>query len=171
MSITFYGKWSLKVLSTSAFFMERAHIRGSNASDGVILGVAGQGIAEIDGTAWTVDMEWSSDGGANWHPSRMRRLPLIAPGEGLYITLGADDNTPEAGDNDYNDLVIHLVYLNRKVNPLGPDEPPYHFTLPPGSFWPPREPGGGGGSTDQSCCCCCGSGGKRSRLTRGCGRR
>ncbi len=83
MSIIFYGSWSLTVLSSSAVDLERAVIAGSVASDGILNGVAGNTIPRIDGVAWTMDMQWSSDGGSSWYPSRIRRLPASSPTDGL----------------------------------------------------------------------------------------
>jgi hypothetical protein len=152
-SVTFYGKWSLVVLAKNAVFQERVRIAGSLASDGPIAGVAGTSVAAIDGNAWQAFMEWSSDGGATWHPSRIHRLPGVTPTAGLIVTLNADDNTPALGDGDFNDLIVQLTYLNRQVNPLGPSLPPYSFTLPPGAFRP-RPPGGVHGG-DRGCECTC----------------
>jgi hypothetical protein len=141
MPVTFYGKWSLLVTGKNAAFQERLRISGSAGSDGIVAGAVGQGVAAIDGGAWDADMEWSSDG-VNWFPSRVHRIPGVTAADGLIVTLRADDNTPELGDGDFNDLVVELVYLNREVNPLGPGAPPYSYTVPPDSFWPQR-PGRG----------------------------
>jgi hypothetical protein len=167
VSVFFYGSWSLLVLSKEASFEERASISGSAASDGIVAGVEGDAIANIDGDAWTVELEWSSDGGASWHPSRIRRTPQVVAGKGLVVTLGADDNTPELGDGDFNDLVLEFVYLNAVVNPPGVGARPYEFTAPAEWFWPkrpsPAEKGGDGG-----CCCSCRCGGHGS-ATCSCG--
>jgi hypothetical protein len=114
-----------------------------------VAGVVGESVAAIDGSVWDAYMEWSSDGGANWFPSRIHRTPGVTPANGLIVTLNADDNTPTLGDGDFNDLIVQFTYLNRQVNPIGPAQPPYSFTLPPTSFWPPR-PGNG----DSGSCCC-----------------
>lgn len=157
MSITFYGSWSLTVVSKEAAFEERATIAGSLASDGVVAGVPGVSVAEIEGEEWTVEMEWSSDGGVNWYPSRIRRAPAVVPGSGLVVTLRADDNTPQLGDGDFNDLVIALTYLNQEVNPPGPQKPPYEFTMGKEAFLPKRPRAGreacGCGCHSRSCGC------------------
>lgn len=153
MPITFYGKWSLLVIAKNAAFDERVSIAGSAGSDGPVAGVAGQTVAAIDGTAWQADMEWSSDGGASWYPSRIRRIPGVTAADGLIVTLYADDNTPDQGDGDFNDLIVQFIYLNRQVNPVGPGVPPYSFTLPQTSFWPQR--GGGGKPSPCGCECIC----------------
>jgi len=161
MSVTFYGKWSLKVIAKNADFGERVRIAGSAASDGIVAGIAGQSVAAIDGSAWQADMQWSSDG-ANWFPSRIRRIPTVTTAEGLIVTLFADDNTPEIGDGDFNDLIVQFTYLNRDVNPSAPAAPPYSFTVPPGSVRPqrpPHEPG----HCNCVCTCCRGT-----RTKRGC---
>jgi hypothetical protein len=154
VSIPFYGSWSLNVLSKEALFEERATIIGSQNSDGVVPGVPGNSVASIEGDAWEIEMEWSSDGGANWYPSRIHRLPGVVPGKGLIVTLAADDNTPQLADGDFNDLILELVYLNPVVNPPGGGLKPYEFTAPEGSYLPkplrPPEKNAGG------CCCACG---------------
>jgi hypothetical protein len=155
MSVTFYGDWSLVIVSKNAAFDERVRIAGSAGSDGVVNGVTGQAVASIDGTSWQAFMEWSSDGGANWYPSRIRRIPSVTSADGLIVTLYADDNTPDKGDGDYNDLIAQFVCLNRKVNPLGPGVSPYSFTVPKGSFWPPRGSGKLPGSCGCECVCTC----------------
>lgn len=151
MPVAFYGKWSLVIVSKDADFQERVRIVGSSGSDGVINGVAGQGVASIDGASWQAFMEWSSDGGTNWFPSRMRRTPSVTAADGLIVTLGADDNTQELGDGDFNDLVAQFVYLNREINPVGPGPSSYSFTAPATSFWPARP----GGKPVCSCQCVC----------------
>jgi hypothetical protein len=133
-NVTFYGKWSLTVIGVHAAFQERVRIAGSEGSDGPVAGVVGDTIAAINGTVWEAFMEWSSDGGANWFPSRIHRTPGVTPADGLIVTLNADDNTPALGDGDFNDLIVQFTYLNREINPVGP--PPYSFTLPPSSFRP-----------------------------------
>ena len=136
MPVTFYGKWSLNVVAKNAAFQERVRIAGSAGSDGVVAGIAGQGIAAIDGSAWEAIMEWSSDG-TNWFPSRVHRIPGVTATEGLIVTLYADDNTEALGDGDFNDLIVQFVYLNPVVNPVG-GTPPFSYTMPQSSFWPPR---------------------------------
>ena len=129
MAITFFGPWSLRVLSKGASFEERVTIRGSENSDGSFPGTPGMAIAEIRGAEWTVEMEWRG-GGVTWHPSAIRRTDEVTQADGLVVTLGADDNLPALRDNDFNDLVIFLKYLDPKVNP--PPSPNwYDFTLDP----------------------------------------
>jgi hypothetical protein len=150
--VTFYGKWSLTVISKSASFQERVRISGSLASDGPVAGIAGQQVAAIDGASWDAYMEWSSDNGVTWYPSRIHRLPGVTPQNGFVVQLRADDNFPNLADNDFNDLVVQFIYLNPQVNPAPDYPPPFSFTLPAGSFYPqspaPKEP--------EHCCCCCG---------------
>lgn len=154
MPVTFYGSWSLVVIGKNAAFEERVRIAGSTGSDGPVAGVVGQSVAEIDGASWQADMEWSSDGGANWYPSRVHRIPGVTSADGLIVTLYADDNTPEKGDGDFNDLIVQFVYLNRQVNPVG-TVPPYSYTLPPSSFWPGRGGNRGSGRCRCECVCTC----------------
>lgn len=164
MAVSFYGSWSLVVLTKEAAFEERARITGSNGSDGFIAGVPGDE-SHVDGEAWQVEMEWSSDGGASWHPSRVRRVPSIVPGKGLVLMLRADDNTEQLGDGDFNDLVLECLYLNEVVNPPGVGAKPYELTTPEDSLWPkrpspPKETCPGG------CCCPCHS--DQHRTATGC---
>jgi hypothetical protein len=129
MAITFFGPWSLRVLSKDAAFEERVTIRGSQNSDGSFPGIPGTTIAAIQGAEWTVEMEWSSDGGVTWNPSAIRRTDEVTQADGLVVTLGADDNVPERRDSDFNDLVVFLKCLDPKVNPP-PNPDWYDFTLP-----------------------------------------
>ncbi len=153
-SVAFYGKWSLIVTGLNASFAERVRIAGSLASDGAVAGKVGTTVAAIDGSSWQAFMEWSSDGGATWHPSRIHRNPGVNPTDGFIINLNADDNTPALGDGDFNDLVVQFKYLNPEINPPAPVPPPYGFTVPPASFRPPP-PGGGLGLPRCSCECVC----------------
>jgi hypothetical protein len=127
---TFFGNWSLLILSKDAAFAERVTIAGSDNSDGSIDGVAGQTLAEIRGDEWTAEMEWSSDGGVTWHPSAIRRTMSVTDTDGVIVTLGADDNEPAARDGDFNDLVSVFAYLDPEVNPPGPVGGGFDFTIP-----------------------------------------
>jgi hypothetical protein len=155
MTVPFYGSWSLLVVEKEAAFEERASILGPPGVNQILAGVVGDGVARVgaDGDVWGIEMEWSSDGGANWYPSRVRRTPSVVPGKGLIVTLFADDNTPQLADGDFNDLIIECVYLNPVINPPGVGTRPPELTAPPGSYLPkpPRMPTKGGGQ----CCCTC----------------
>jgi hypothetical protein len=130
MAETFFGPWSLRVVSKDASFEERVTIQGSQNSNGSFPGTPGTTIAEIRGAEWTLEMEWSSDGGATWHPSDIRRTHEVTQADGLVVTLGADDNQPALRDHDFNDLVISLKYLDKRVNPP-PNPSWYDFTIYP----------------------------------------
>jgi hypothetical protein len=144
MPITFYGKWSLDVIGNVGEFDQRVRIMGSVASDGSVSGAVGTRVAEIDGDGWNVFLERSSDGGVTWLPNVVQRIPSVTPKDGLIITLFGDDAIVPPQDSD---VTVQFVYLNQQVNPPGPTQPPYSFTLPPGQFWPKRPP--------EPCPCCC----------------
>jgi hypothetical protein len=176
MPNTFYGKWSLKVsavndkvVGVSGTVQERIRIAGSQGSDGPIAGVVGNGIAAIDGTAWEVYMEWSNDGGATWSSNLVQRTPSVTPSDGLIVTLYAwqdlllgpvPGTTPPEGFN----LVAQFVYLNRQVNPLGPNQPVHSFTLPASSFRPQRPAQGDSGRCCCECICTC----HQAKRSKGC---
>ena len=69
MSTSFYGKWSLLVIETAAASLKRVRIQGSLNADGDLAAATGVHISEIDGAAWEVSLEHSSDGGTSvfWH--------------------------------------------------------------------------------------------------------
>jgi hypothetical protein len=142
--ITFYGKWSLDVIANVGEFQQRLRIVGSVASDGLVAGTVGTQVPEIDGNPWNVFMERSSDGGVTWLPNLVQRIPSVTPKDGLIVTLFGDDSVVPPQDSDVS---VQFVYLNRQVNPKGPAQPPFAFTLPAGQFWPKRPP--------EICPCCC----------------
>ena len=139
MPITFYGKWSLKVVAVNGTYQERVRITGSQASDGAVAGIVGDSVAAIDGSAWEAYMEWTSDGGTDWGPNLIvARMPGVTSSDGLIVTLYASvlfrgPLKPVLNPEDFN-LVVQFNYLNREVNPCGTK--PYCYTLPPGSFRP-----------------------------------
>jgi len=142
----------MRVQSKDAAFEERVTISGSDNSDGSFPGTPGVMIPAIRGDEWAVELEWSSDGGATWYPSAIRRTDGVTDADGLVVVLGADDNVPAARDNDFNDLVVQFVYLDQAANPPPPAKP-YDFTIPrdwlrraepdrpPGDSTPPTGPG------------------------------
>ena len=134
IKIPFYGPWSLAVIGKNADFLQRVVIEESLASDGPLSGVVGQTVAAIDGERWTVSVESSSDHGATWRASRIRRVPGVIAPEGLIVTISSDDAVPGGSDGDFDDLVVRFVYLNKDVNPPGTE--PYPFTLPGDAFRP-----------------------------------
>jgi hypothetical protein len=144
MPITFYGKWSLEVIRNVEESQQRLRIVGSVASDGIVDGTVGTHVAEIDGNAWNVFMERSSDGGATWLENIVQRTPSVTPKDGLIVTLFGDDDIVAPQNSD---VTIQFVYLNPQVNPQGPANPPYIYTLPPEQFWPMPPP--------RICSCCC----------------
>jgi hypothetical protein len=161
MPATFYGKWSLDVIGNVGEFLQRLRIVGSLASDGTVAGTVGTQLAEIDGSGWNVFMERSSDGGVTWLPNVIQRIPSVNPKDGLIVTLYGDDAVVPPLDSDVS---VKFVYLNQQVNPPGPTQPPYSYTLPPGNFWPQRPP-----LVCPCCCkcpCCCH--GRNARKLGGC---
>ncbi len=129
MAETFYGPWSLLVLSKDAAFEERVTVSGSAGGDGSFPGTPGLSLGQITGEEWTIELEWSSDGGATWHPSAVRRTIDVTASDGLVTSLGADDNEPALRDGDFNDLVVSLKYLDPERNPAGPSKK-FDFTFP-----------------------------------------
>jgi hypothetical protein len=147
MSFTFYGQWSLTVIGNIHEFLQRVVISGSIANDGPFPAPLGAQIANIDGASWQVSLERSADGGATWQENLLQSIPGVTPQQGLIVTLYGDDSVVPAADSD---ITVVFQYMNPVVNP--PGAPPYPYTLPPGSFRPPRPclklPGCG-------CTCCC----------------
>lgn len=138
MPVTFYGKWSLDVVGNVGEFPQRVRIAGSLASDGAIPATIGTIVPEIDGPAWNVFLERSEDGGVNWLPNIVQRIPSVTSQSGLVVTLYGDDAVVAPKDSDVS---VQFIYLNPQVNPPGPvPDPPYHFTLPPDKFWPKLPP-------------------------------
>jgi hypothetical protein len=148
MPFTFYGSWAPMILSTGVLYLERVRIAGSQGSDGLLTGPVGTTLAAIDGDAWQIFLEYSMDGGASWLPSPTIRTPYVTPVDGLGVDLSA---FYDATKNLVEGAIVHFVYLNRQINPLGPTVPPFGFTLPPGSFRPPRPV-----PRASDCCSCCG---------------
>lgn len=130
MAAIFYGNWSLRILTKMADFDQRVVIVGSANSDGPVGGIPGHFIEEIKGERWSAELEWSSDGGATWQPSVVRRTMLVTASEGLIVLLAADDNTEGNRDQDFDDLVVQFTYLDPAANPKTPTAP-FDFTVPP----------------------------------------
>jgi hypothetical protein len=143
MPTTFYGKWSLQVIGNVGEFGQRVRIQGSLNADGNLNAALGVQIAEIDGAAWIVWLERSGDGGATWQENLLQRIPTVTPQNGLTFTLYGDDSVVPPQDSD---VTVQFVYLDQQVNPH-PSPPGFNFTLPPGSFRPPRPL--------PLCDCCC----------------
>jgi hypothetical protein len=127
---TFFDDWSLQVSAKSAAFAERFRIIGSDSSDGTYYGSVGLQLNRVSGEQWTLIMEWNDGIGSGWQPSAVRKLATYTVGEGLVKVLGADDNTVNARDNDFNDLVITCKSLDPTLNPLLPVGIPFGFTYP-----------------------------------------
>lgn len=134
MPTTFYGKWSLQVIGNVGEFGQRVRIQGSTNADGTLDAAIGAQIAEIDGAAWNVWLERTSDGGASWQDNIVQLIPTVTPQNGLTFTLYGDDAIVPAAASD---VAVQFVYLNPKINPH-PSPPGFSFTLPPGQFRPPR---------------------------------
>ena len=133
MPFTFFGRWAPLILSTGVTYVERARVAGSIASNGPITGPIGQQLAPIDGPAWQVYLEYSTDGGVTWLESPATRDPVVTPTDGLLVALYAFyDPTKKLIEG----FLVHFIYLNPVINPPGPKQPPFGFTLPPDSFRP-----------------------------------
>ena len=160
MPITFYGSWSLTIVSAihQVGAWVRVRIQGSTDADGIVDGAPGQGLAKIDGPTWNLFVEFSRDEGATWHENTVHRQPSVTTADGLIVDVTADV--------DNNDVIFadaQLVYLNRTVNPVGSGKPPFGFTVP--SYWPQRSTGGGGSGRCNCGCCRC-SGGRSKSASR-----
>ena len=128
---TFYGMWRVKVASKDAAFDQRFRIQGSNAADGTYLGVPNTEII-VDGSAWNIMFEWSGDGGNNWFASGLRRnVATFTDASGLMVELGIDDNHPQFRDSDYNDLIVHLSYMDPAISGTSSFSNPIDFTYDP----------------------------------------
>jgi hypothetical protein len=127
---TFYGEWSVLVLSKEAWFDERFVIAGSDSSDGAYPGVAGSGPGPVSGAEWTLTMQWNDNSGSGWQPSGLRRWVSYTVQDGLVVTIGADDNYEHLRDGDFNDCVLTCRSLDPAHTPLHPIVNPYDFTLP-----------------------------------------
>jgi hypothetical protein len=149
MSFTFYGPWAPTILTMGVLYQERVRIAGSVSSDGLLTGPPGATLPAIDGGPWEVFMEYSTDGGVTWLQSPTVRTPYVTPAEGLGVDLSSFYDPTK---NLVEGAIVHFVYLNREINPLGPTAPPFGFTLPPGSFRTPRPVP----KPPEGCCSCCG---------------
>jgi hypothetical protein len=126
MPVTFYGKWSLDVVQAGGgVFAHRFQIAGSLASDGIVPVTTGTQIAAIDGDSWEIIPEFSEDD-VTWTPGDVARFPGVTPQDGLIVTLAADQ------------FAVRFVYLNTQVNPQGPTQPPYSYTVPASQSLPQR---------------------------------
>src|SRR5438045_649418 len=114
---TFYGPWSLEMVSSRAGYLQRVTIAGSDNTDGSFDYQQGWALPNILGEMWSIKMEWSSDGGSSWGESRVQRSNQITDADGLVSTLSADDGPIATADGDFDDLVITLKYLDQASNP------------------------------------------------------
>ena len=130
MPTTFYGRWSLYVTGNVGEFEQRARIQGSLNADGDLIASVGAQIPEIDGTAWQVFLERSSDGGATWQENLVKPMPTVTPQNGLTVTLYGDDSDVPPQESD---VTVQFIYLDPDVNPK-PVPPAYSYTLPTNSF-------------------------------------
>ena len=128
MSETFFGDWSVSVLSKNAAYRQRIVIRGSG-QDGEYDGVAGGGIARVAGNEWALILEGNNDRGSGWQPSAVRRSAAYTLSEGLVVRLNVDDGPAEGRDGDYDDLIVELRSLDAAIN-LAPLPNPFDFSVP-----------------------------------------
>jgi hypothetical protein len=127
MTQTFFGQWSVEVVSLDAAFGERFLIGGSANADGAYDGTPGVRI-QVSGDAWTLDLEWNDNAGSGWQPSDVRKTAEYTISNGLVVTLGADDNFDAVRDHDYNDVVLACRSLDPAIDPPATD-PPLDFTI------------------------------------------
>ena len=113
MPTTFFGKWSLEVTGNVGEFDQRARIQGSLNADGNLSAPVGAD-PQIDGAAWLVFLERSSDGGVTWQENLVKRIPTVTPQNGLTVTLFGDDSDVPPQDSD---VTVTFVYLDPNVNP------------------------------------------------------
>lgn len=127
MTQTFYGPWSVEVVSRDAAFGERFVISGSANADGAYNATPGVSV-QVSGDTWTLDLEWNDNAGSGWQPSDVRKSAEYTITNGLVVTLGADDNFDAVRDYDYNDVVLACGSLDPAVDPP-PKDPPLDFTI------------------------------------------
>jgi hypothetical protein len=127
MTQTFFGPWTVQVVSVDAAFSERFVIAGSANADGAHDAAPGARV-QVSGDAWTLELEWNDNIGSGWQPSDVRKAAEYTITDGLIITLGADDNLDAVRDHDYNDVVLACRSLDPTVDPPAQD-PPLVFTI------------------------------------------
>jgi hypothetical protein len=127
MTETFFGPWTVAVVSWESAFSQRFVISGSDASDGAYAGVPGA-VVQVTGDEWRLDLEWNDGVGSGWQPSDVRRGADFTIQGGLTITLGADDNVDAVRDRDYNDIVLACHSDDPAIDPPASD-PPLDFTI------------------------------------------
>lgn len=108
MAETFKGRWKISVTEKNAGFSQRIKITGASSGSGTYDGVVGNTF-EVDGDAWSLQLEWNNGSGSGWQSSAMSvSMGSISPIV-LVRFIGADDNYPAQRDGDYDDLVIKAV--------------------------------------------------------------
>jgi hypothetical protein len=127
MTQTFYGPWSVEVVSLEASFSERFVIGGSANADGAYDGTPGVSV-QVSGDEWTLDLQWNDNTGSGWQPSDVRKTAEYTISDGLVVTLGADDNLDTVRDYDYNDVVLACRSMDPTIDPPATD-PPLDFTI------------------------------------------
>jgi hypothetical protein len=127
MTQTFYGPWSVEVVSLEASFSERFVIGGSANADGAYDGTPGVSV-QVSGDEWTLDLQWNDNTGSGWQPSDVRKTAEYTISDGLVVTLGADDNLDAVRDHDYNDVVLACRSMDPTIDPPATD-PPLDFTI------------------------------------------
>jgi len=105
--------------------------------------MGGAQIAEIDGAAWNVSLERSGRRRCHLAGEPGAAHPDSAAAGRLDIHPLRHDSVVPPQDSD---VTVRFVYFDRQINPH-PSSPGFRFTLPPGSFRPPRP--------RPLCDCCC----------------
>jgi hypothetical protein len=135
----FYGDWLVQCDQVNADFSQQFIIRGSDNADGIYNGTQGTQIARVSGQQWSISTEWNDNISSGWQSSDIKRSASYTLQEGLVIMLGADDNTPDQRDFDYDDLILNCKSLDPIINPTPPPSVP-DFTISPDMIIKPRPP-------------------------------
>ena len=131
MAETFYGSWLIGIASKDAWFNQRYVVAGSDRSDGVYPADVGSPVLQVTGVEWTLSLEWNDNAASGWQPSRvLRRRVEFDVDQGLVVTLGVDDNWPNAADNDFDDVVLRCQNIDWHLIPWHPHRRTVDFRLP-----------------------------------------
>src|SRR5262245_19967639 len=114
MTQTFYGKWTVEVMSHNGGFQDRFIISGATTGNGTYMATVGTSV-QVDGLKWQLAAEWASFAVPGWHPGHDRRVGAdFLLDAGLVVTIGA------ARAQDFTDLVLRCRNLDPKLNSFIP---------------------------------------------------
>lgn len=105
----FTGRWKLSVMAKNAGFSHRVRVTGATVGNGVYPSAPGTA-ALIDGTGWSVFLEWNDGEGSGWQESAVLRAEGFPTPITRTVELRADDNVPSQRDNDFDDLVVRAEF-------------------------------------------------------------